>query len=397
MNFPENQELRKLIQQFHINTQIRFSGRLDIKSSQGQNWSLYYQFGQLVWATGGTHPNRRWMRNIREICPSLDLKKVKFDEPITSADYWDYLLLLKLQKDGSIQSEQVYKFVVSCLKEVFFEIYQQINYSSLTFERDSEKVLEIQTIPTSSRSLLRQVKEDWNNWVKSGLANISPSLATVLMKPENLRQEVSPVVFQNLSRLINGKSTLYELSINMKQDILDITRSLLPYITKGIIELRKVPDLPLASNQLSLNYTTNFTSSGKLPLIACVDDSIHFCKLLNKIITSHGMNFIGIHDSIQALPNLIESKPDLIFLDLVMPIINGYELCSQLRCSSIFANTPIIILTSSNGIFDQAKAKAFGATDFLNKYITRDNLLESINKHLLFEVPDHQKQLVGVS
>ena len=79
---------------------------------------------------------------------------------------------------------------------------------------------------------------------------------------------------------------------------------------------------------------------------------------------------------------LLEQKPDLIFLDLVMPIANGYEICSQIRRISAFKDTPIIILTSNDGIVDRVRARMVGATDFLAKPIEREKVLRVAHRYL---------------
>lgn len=66
---------------------------------------------------------------------------------------------------------------------------------------------------------------------------------------------------------------------------------------------------------------------------------------------------------------IIEAKADLIFLDLIMPIANGYEICTQLRRAVIFENTPIIILTGSDKVVDWVRAKMVGATGYITKPI----------------------------
>ena len=69
------------------------------------------------------------------------------------------------------------------------------------------------------------------------------------------------------------------------------------------------------------------------PLIACIDDSPQVCKILEQIITQQGYRCVSINESLQAVPSLIKAVPDFIFLDIGMPIANGYEICSQLRKS----------------------------------------------------------------
>jgi chemotaxis family two-component system response regulator PixG len=382
MNFTENQEAIKLTKQLQMCMQMRYTGKLTIKNYQGKTWSLYYQYGQLVWATGGTHTYRRWQRNINQNCPLLAINQINYDETIMSLDYWDYVLLLQLYRDNLIQSEQVKEIVVNTLKEIFFDLYQKANFTSLTFNKKSEQVLDIEIISISNRILLKQVQTEWNNWVMAGLSHISPHLAPVIIQSENLGQEVSKVVHQNFERLMNGNYTLYDLSVKMNQNILAITGSLMPYISRGIMEVRKVPDISLPWNRSKLNHVSKLTTNSKVPVIACVDDSANFCKLLERVITSHSMKFISIQDPIQALPTLIQNKPDLIFLDLMMPTVNGYELCAQLRCISIFSKTPIVILTASERVFDQARAKVYGATDFINKSVSMNQVLATIQKHI---------------
>jgi two-component system, chemotaxis family, response regulator PixG len=66
-----------------------------------------------------------------------------------------------------------------------------------------------------------------------------------------------------------------------------------------------------------------------------------------------------------------------------MPMVNGYEICEQLRRISVFSKTPIIILTSSDGVFDRVRAKVFAATDFINKPVEEDRIFAILNKYLL--------------
>jgi chemotaxis family two-component system response regulator PixG len=103
---------------------------------------------------------------------------------------------------------------------------------------------------------------------------------------------------------------------------------------------------------------------------------------MQKILEEAGYQFIGIQDSIKALPTLIETKPDLIFLDLIMPIANGYEICTQIRRVSWLKETPVIILTGNDGIVDRVRAKMVGSSDFLSKPVNAEKVLAAVKKHL---------------
>jgi DNA-binding response OmpR family regulator len=106
---------------------------------------------------------------------------------------------------------------------------------------------------------------------------------------------------------------------------------------------------------------------------------------MQQICAHAGYRFISIQDSFKALPDLISNKPDIIFLDLGMPIVNGYEICSQIRRVSILKDIPVIILTGRDGLIDRMRAKVVGATAFLTKPID----IEEIVTTLMHNFPDY--------
>ena len=104
-----------------------------------------------------------------------------------------------------------------------------------------------------------------------------------------------------------------------------------------------------------------------------------------QIIQTAGYRYVNIADPLQALPQLLELKPQLIFLDLVMPFANGYELCAQIRRISAFRATPIVIVTNNDGIADRVRAKVVGASGFLGKPIRQKQVLKVLQKY----IPDY--------
>lgn len=106
------------------------------------------------------------------------------------------------------------------------------------------------------------------------------------------------------------------------------------------------------------------------------------CQTLEQVVTRAGYRFLGITDALRAIPQLLARKPALVLLDLRMPVTNGYEICSQLRKLSAFRDIPIVILTGNDGIIDRARAKLVGATDFLNKSISQEQLIEVLQKYV---------------
>ncbi|MEH2054256.1 response regulator [Nostoc sp.] len=380
-----HQELisNNLVNEFKTCTQLQYNGKLSIKSSKGSQWTFYYRLGRIVWATGGTHPFRRWRRHIAQNCPQIDVDKLQLRVQDLSIDYWDYKLIEVFYKKQKIQREQIQSIAENTIAELLFDLALQGNFASISCSRSQEVILETPMSFTSAEMSVKHMQDSWKIWSEAGLANFSPDLAPILRRPEQLEQMVSPSVYKNFVNLINGKFTLRDLAMKMKQSVLPLTRSLLPYILKGIIELVEVPDLPLGVTEVNNNSTSTQAKKRTVPLVACVDDSPQVCKMLEDIITSNGLRFVKIQDAVQALPTLIQDKPDLIFLDLIMPVASGYEICTQLRRISTFSNTPIIILTGSDGLLDRVRAKVVGSTDFLTKPVVADKVMSIVRKYLL--------------
>ncbi|GAX34962.1 response regulator [Nodularia sp. NIES-3585] len=393
MTHPELMISNNILHEFKTCTQLQYNGYLSIKSTKGHKWNFYYRLGRIVWATGGTHPFRRWRRNMAQYCPQIDVDKLNLRKEDIEIDYWDYRILEILYKRQKIQREQIHAFVENTVAEMLFDLAQQTNFVSASCDRIQEVILETPMSFTSANVSMKQMEDAWKTWSEAGLANFSPDLAPVLRKSEQLQQQVSESVYKNFVSLINGKYTLRDLAAKMKQGIIPVTRSLLPYILKGIIELVEVPDLPFSVTTAVKNKSVSTpVPKSTAPLVACVDDSPQICNSLEQIMVSHGLRFIKIQDAVQALPTLIQDKPDLIFLDLIMPIANGYEICTQLRRISAFADTPVIILTGNDGLLDRVRAKVVGATDFMTKPVASDKVMSVVRKYLPVKVQNQVKR-----
>ncbi|WP_427159336.1 response regulator [Aliinostoc sp. HNIBRCY26] len=379
-------ESNNILDEFRTCTQLQYNGQLILSSQKGHQWTFYYRLGRIVWASGGTHPFRRWRRLMAQYCPQINVDKIQLRQQDVEMSYWDYRLLEILYKKQRIQREQINAMVENTLAELLFDLAQQTNFIAVKCERNQEVILEAPMSFTSADISMKQMQDSWNLWTQAGLANVFPDLAPIIRRPEQLQELVSPPVYKNFVTLFNGKLTLRELATKMKQNVLPVSRSLLPYVLKGIIELVKVPDLPLVVTQLPNNSISAQPKKVYTPLIACVDDSPQVCKMLEEIITAHGLRFVQIQDAVQALPILIQEKPDLIFLDLIMPVASGYEICTQLRRISAFNNTPVIILTGNDGLLDRVRAKVVGSTDFLTKPVNTDKVMSILRKYLPIKI-----------
>lgn len=364
--------------------QERFSGQLIVKGPLGQEWIFYLFLGRILYATGGTHPVKRWRRNLTTHCPQIDLNQLNLSAILSSSSptafniSWEYQLLYLWVEQHQINREQAAKMIGAIVAEVLLDVTQAMQVS---FQVKPENSSVPQLVLLDPGQVITEVQQVWQAWQKAKIADRSPNRALVIKQPEQLQQQVSAAVYQNLTKLLDGQRTLRDLAVVMKREVLEVACSLLPFIQSGLVEFVDIPDLapPIAPASPAVSPSAAASHS---PLVACVDDSPLVCQSMEKILTTAGYQFLAVQDSLRAIATLLTRKPDLIFLDLVMPNTNGYEICGQLRKVSAFRNTPIIILTGNDGIIDRVRAKMVGASDFLSKPVNAETVLDVARQHL---------------
>ena len=85
----------------------------------------------------------------------------------------------------------------------------------------------------------------------------------------------------------------------------------------------------------------------------------------------------------EALPIINNQRPDILFIDILMPRLDGYQTCSLVKSNPNFSDIPVIMLSSKDGLFDRAKGRVAGAEQYLTKPFTREDLLGAIRTHIL--------------
>ncbi len=386
MTANENLTLDSLSNQLEICIQMQFTGRLDLQASNGQQWSLYFCLGRLVWVIGGLNGLRRWRRLLLQYCPHMQRHSTLLVEVQTSRGQ-GYDLLLQWVKQQQMTGEQAVSVIRSNVLEVLFDILQQERSGQLKCMTDPQDVLDASLTLINPRQALTQAQQDWGAWSNAGIGSLSPNISPMLSSPEQLQQQTSAQVYQALTKVIDGERTLRDVALMLQQDLLLLTRTLIAYVRKGLIEFIQVPDLLPPRLVGSIDKANQGggrspTSKKSGPMVVCIDDSPMEQRLMEQILLEAGYRFIAIQDPVQALPVLLEQRPDFIFLDLVMPIASGYEICTQIRRISQFKDIPIVILTGNDGIIDRVRAKMVGSTDFLGKPVDAERVLATLKRYL---------------
>ncbi|MBW4644846.1 MAG: response regulator [Goleter apudmare HA4340-LM2] len=146
--------------------------------------------------------------------------------------------------------------------------------------------------------------------------------------------------------------------------------------------LRQNPPLLPSANGNRVTPSSQ-SNNKKTYTIFCIDDSPAVLNLIKGFLDEQIFSVIGVTDSLKALMAILRTKPDLILLDVAMPNLDGYELCSLLRKHSHFKNTPVIMVTGKTGLIDRAKAKIVRASGYISKPFSQGDLLKVIFQHIV--------------
>jgi chemotaxis family two-component system response regulator PixG len=310
------------------------------------------------------------------------------DSIISAPDIEDqFSILIQILNQGLIEREQLAQLMTSVATEILFDVIQisQIKDASLSCElvADDPNGKFNSLLPSSEiNPVLKQAVQNWQQWQSQGLANCSPNLFPVIEKSQHLENPSFSEAQKSILALVDGLHNLRGIAAIANVEMIKLTKFLSSLVKLGAISFSPVPVAKKSQLADSGKNIPVVTSPTKDVLIACVDDSPTVCQGLEKIVQRQGYRFLGVQDSAKAVPLLLKNKPDFLFLDLVMPIANGYEICAQLRKIPSFKDLPIVILTGKDGLVDRMRAKMVGSTDFLSKPVQVGDVVKIIEKYL---------------
>jgi two-component system, chemotaxis family, response regulator PixG len=352
------------------------SGNLIVDIADTSSWMFYFSAGLLAGVSGGIDAIDRWKRNL-----ALASLNMPLDRLVKSQNSQEIFL-------NSNKIAQVY-----VIQEILFDIIQ---FSQSKGDRLSYRFIPVTVKNTQTQSVLPLLEiqpilattiQLWQKWDQQGLTAYSPSLFLTIRDAIPMANFEEHKNIQLLIDSIDGTKSLRSIAINHQKNLIDIAAALLPLMRQGTISLSllKQTGTDLARNpheQIGSASTSPDVHSLKPPLIACIDDSIAVYKSLERIIADRGYRSFGVQDPLKIITSLIRNKPDLIFLDLVMPVTNGYEVCEQIRKTPSLSGIPIIILTGNDGLIDRVRTKFVGANAFLGKPIESAAVIKMMDKYI---------------
>ena len=117
--------------------------------------------------------------------------------------------------------------------------------------------------------------------------------------------------------------------------------------------------------------------------VLVIDDSKTIRRTAEMLLKKEGCDVITAIDGFEALAKIADQQPQIIFVDIMMPRLDGYQTCALIKSNSQFKAVPVIMLSSKDGLFDKARGRIVGSEQYLTKPFTRDELLGAIRRYVV--------------
>ena len=116
--------------------------------------------------------------------------------------------------------------------------------------------------------------------------------------------------------------------------------------------------------------------------VMVIDDSQTIRRTAETLLARAGYTVITASDGFEALAKIADHQPDIIFIDIMMPRLDGYQACALIKGNPRFSHTPVVMLSSKDGLFDRARGRIVGSDEYLTKPFTKDEILGAVQTHV---------------
>ncbi|MBE7380072.1 MAG: response regulator [Leptolyngbya sp. SIO1E4] len=356
------------------------SGCLSV-TDETHTWTLYLERGQLIYASNSLDPFGRLDHHLRRLSAQIPALaspvrvqvRLLFEKSMAEdiGRCWDYEAICWLVEQQYLTPQQAADLIEALAKEVLETLLplHRGNYDLLAkgllaqLPRFCQLDLRVLVEACHVHRLRQQASNSGKRTVKAPVPP-SPPLRnpSVQAKPAPLQNPAAQPQSPPLQNIV------------VQPDKPGIRRWSPPAAPASMTPVTPVTPPPALRSPGTLSKPT-YT-------VACIDDSPTVLQAIEAFLDDKAFKVLQIENPVSALMKIIRNKPDLILLDVTMPNLDGYELCSLLRRHPSFKQTPIIMVTGNTSLINRAKAKIVGASGYLTKPFTQPDLLKIVFKHL---------------
>src|SRR4028119_1098005 len=342
--------------------------------SAGPFLFVFFLNGQIAYAANSDRILSRLRDYLRRYKANTALDNLELPS-IDSINAPEYGYLWALLENHVLTPAQGRSIIQSMVRETLFDLLSLHN-GYFIFEVSPALAPQLTTLEIAPlvTKIMKQVQE----WKEFHPHIQSPNQCPIITDEVQLRAALPEKAFKTRNQWTDGKTSLPQVSRYLNRDLLTVARAIYPYVKQGWVQLlaSTAQETPAIRREWALTATT------QVPHVVCIDDDMAIGKTVEYTLQAKGYKVTSIQNPLQALTLVFQLKPDLILCDLVMPELDGYEICGMLRKSTAFRQTPIIMLTGKDGFIDRVRARMVGSTDYLTKPFGDSELLMLVEKYI---------------
>ena len=140
----------------------------------------------------------------------------------------------------------------------------------------------------------------------------------------------------------------------------------------------RLPNAAHGNSDLNREYWTDMEEDLQGVKVLVIDDSKTIRRSAENLLAKEGCDVITAVDGFDALAKIADTRPEIIFVDIMMPRLDGYQTCALIKNNSEFKATPVVMLSSKDGLFDKAKGRIVGSDRYITKPFSKEELLGTI-------------------
>ncbi|NJM18649.1 MAG: response regulator [Richelia sp. RM2_1_2] len=347
------------------------------EESLPRTWFVFFLNGQIIYSQEGNSTVFRLRDYLRYYRIKLQgeetLSKKDSDHSLSAPEYGYLWRLLEQDIINPIQARSI---VNGLVHETLFDLLS-LRQGNFIFESDQPLAPQLTSLEIGP--LVSKIFKQLQEWKQLYPYIQSPEQCPFLTDIHRLRSSLASSTVEKLQHWTDGKTSLRQLARYLNRDVLTLAKAIYPYVQQGLIHIVSSDTvLSLTHEQETVQH-----SQKNQQVIVCIDDTAAICESVKSILQLQGYNAIAFTNPLEALNCVFQLQPHLILCDIVMPGLDGYELCAMLRHSSAFRLVPIIMLSGTSSYIDRVRAKIVGATDYLTKPFEQTELLLLIKKYLV--------------
>jgi twitching motility two-component system response regulator PilG len=286
----------------------------------------------------------------------------------------EYSYLWELLAQNIINPKVARDIMHSLVYETLFDLLS-LHEGSFIFHQSPALTPQLTTWEITP--LVTKIAKQLQHWQQLYPYIQSPDQVPMLSDVVQLHTSLPVETVNKLKHWADGKTSLRQLARYLNRDIFTVAKAIYPYVQQGWLQLVYSNtcnfDVDRENSVIDINTRVQIVS---------IEASTTIGETIESILQPKGYEVLTLTNPLEAFSLIFQLKPDMIFCDMMMPELDGYEICAMMRQSTVFALVPIILLNAQDRFIDRVRAKMVGTTDFLTKPLKDTEILMLVEKYI---------------